>query len=240
MVRTLRELLARFLAKPPGEIGIYVIHLARSVGREEWIRRLEEGVGPIERFHAIEGKSLVGHPTKCAFETELIRTPGEIGCLVSHVELMRRALSEGKSHAVIFEDDCALGSQFSLESIEIYLADVKHLEKTFGMKNTNDFLLFGTAGCYNWRFITDYTKATNNFNGSHAYMVGRQMMEKFVKTYEFLLSKNLVYAVDGILGLLLRLEGFWALCPDEEKGLFVQNRSLPSYVLHDGDGLRNE
>lgn len=241
MIRTLRDVLAEFVANPPGHIGIYAIHLSRAVEREELLRRLERAVGGMDIFEGVDGKACVaaGHPTKCAIEAGLVRTAGEIGCLVSHVELMRKALREGLSHLFIFEDDCALAGSFSVGALEAYLQSVKEVERNFGF-DSSDFLLFGTAGCYTWRYITDRVKATNNFNGSHAYCIGRPMMEKFIQTYEFLKLKGLVFPVDGIWGLLLRAEKKWALCPDDEKGLFIQDRTIPSYVLHDGSDLRNE
>lgn len=204
MVRTLRDVLAEFLAKPPGEVGVYTI---RTMGID--------GV----RVDAVDGAKL-GHPTKCAFEKGLHRTPIEIGRLVDHVGIIRRALAEGKSHAVVF-DDCIPGSQCSLEAVEAYLAGVKGIRDTFAFQNTEEFILLGATGCNDWRFLTERVRATNNFNGAQAYIMGRKMMEKFIKTYEFLLSKEVVYPVDGLLGLLLRLEKFWTLCPDDEQGLFT-------------------
>lgn len=205
MVRTLRDVLAEFLAKPPGEIGIYTI---RTIGIDG------------DTVEPADGSKLLGHPTKCAFEKELHRTPVEIGRLVDHVGIMRRALLEGNSYAVVF-DDCMPGAQYSLELLEAYLAGVKGIRDTFAFQNTDEFILLGTTGCNDLRFLTDRIRATNNFNGAQAYIAGRKMMEKFIKTYEFLLSKEVVYPVDGLLGLLLRLENFWALSPENERGLFT-------------------
>ena len=172
------------------------------------------------RVTAVGPESLVGHPTKCAFEKGLHRTPVEIGRLVDHVGIIRGALAEGKSYAVVF-DDCVPGAQYSLEAVEAYLGGVKAIRDTFAFQNTDEFILLGTTGCNDWRFLTDLVRATNNFNGAQAYIMGPKMMEKFIKTYEFLLSKELVYTVDGLLGLLLRLEKFWALSPEDERGLFT-------------------
>jgi len=242
MIRSLRDILAEFVTNPPGNIGIYVIHLSRMVEREEMMRDLDQAVGEMDRFEGVDGKACVaaGHPTKCAIEPGIVRTADEIGCLVSHVELMRKALREGRSHLLIFEDDCRVGPSFSVGALEAYLQGVKGVKEDFGWTGADDFLLFGTCGCYTWRYITDRVKAINKFNGSHAYLIGRTMMEKFIKTYEFLKMKGLVFPVDGLLGLLLRLEKKWVLCPDDEKGFFIQDRTISSYVLSDRKKLRNE
>jgi GR25 family glycosyltransferase involved in LPS biosynthesis len=238
MARTLQDILAEFVERSPETIGMNVIHMSSATTREPIISRLQEAVGPLEQFEAI--RDVKDHPTKCATEPGKIRTAGEIGCLLSHISAMRQALAEQKTHLCIFEDDCALGSKFSLGSVEIYLRDVKEIAKKYSLEGTNDFLLFGSCGCYNARPITNLAKATNQFNGTHCYLIGRAMMEKVIGSYEHLLKNKVVFPIDGLLGLVLRAQHRWTLCPEDEKGFFVQNREIPSYVLHDGNEPRRE
>ncbi len=238
MARTLQDILAEFVERSPETIGVNVIHMSSATTREPIIARLQEAVGPLEQFEGI--RDVKDHPTKCATEPGKIRTAGEIGCLLSHVGAMRKALAEHKTHLCIFEDDCALGSNFSLGVVEIYLRDVKEIAKKYSLEGTDDFLLFGSCGCYNARPITNLAKATNQFNGTHCYLIGRAMMEKVIGSYEHLLKNNVVFPIDGLLGLVLRAQHRWTLCPEDEKGFFVQNREIPSYVLHDGNEPRRE
>lgn len=238
MTRTLQDILADFVETSPETIGMTLIHMSSATTREPIIAALQAAVGPLTHFEAV--RDVEGHPTKCATEPGKIRTAGEIGCLLSHVGAMRKALAEHKTHLCIFEDDCALGSMFSLGAVEVYLRDVKELSKRYSFAGTDDFLLFGSCGCYNARPITNGTKATNQFNGTHCYLVGKAMMEKVVGSYEHLLKNKVVFPIDGLLGLVLRAQHRWTLCPEDEKGLFVQNREVPSYVLNDGTELRRE
>ena len=243
MARSLRDILAEFVGKPPGNVGVAVIHLGAATERKPLVQALEAACGcPIEIFSAVNGAERIaaGHPTVCATEPGKIRTAGEIGCLLSHVELARKALKEGKTHMMVFEDDCVTAPNFSLAVIQEYLHSVKTIRDTFSVEGTDNFLLFGTCGCYTWRHITELTKATNNFNGSHCYLAGRDMMEKLVGSYEYLLEKNVIIPVDGLFGLLLKAQGRWALAPDDDRGLFLQNRDVPSYILNDGKTLRQE
>lgn len=243
MARSLRDILAEFVGKPPGNIGVAVIHLAAATEREPLIGALEAACGcPVEIFPAVNGAERIaaGHPTLCATEPAKIRTAGEIGCLLSHVELARRALAEGKTHMMVFEDDCVTAPKFSLAAVEEYLRSVKGLTETFSFEGADEFLLFGSCGCYTWRHLTERTKATNKFNGSHCYFIGRPTMEKLIGSYEYLLKKDVIVPVDGLISLLLKAQNRWALCPDDDRALFVQNRDIPSYILGDGKTLRKE
>jgi GR25 family glycosyltransferase involved in LPS biosynthesis len=243
MARSLRDILAEFVGKPPGTIGVAVIHMPAAAEREPLIRALETACGcSVEIFLAVNGAERIaaGHPTRCATEPAKIRTAGEIGCLLSHVELARRALAEGKSHMMVFEDDCVTAPKFSLAAVEEYLRSVKRLTDTFSIEDADDFLLFGTCGCYAWKHLTQRIKATNKFNGSHCYLIGRSAMEKLVGSYEYLLKKDVIVPVDGLISLLLKAQNRWALCPDDDRALFVQNRDIPSYILGDGKTLREE
>ena len=243
MARSLRDILAEFVGKPPGNIGMAVIHLAAATERQPLLRALEKACGSsIEVFPAVNGTERIaeGHTTLCATEPGKVRTAGEIGCLLSHVELARKALKEGKTHMMVFEDDCAPAAKFSLEAVQEYLRSVKNITEAFSYEGADDFLLLGTCGCYSWRHITEGVKATNKFNGSHCYFIGRPMMEKLVDSYEYLLRTGVIAPVDGLLGLMLRAQNRWALCPENDRAFFAQNRELPSYILGDGKGLRQE
>ena len=243
MARSLLEILAEFVEKPPANIGISVVHLASATEREPIIAEMIRAFNcQIDIFPAVNGAEEIaaGHPTLCATESGKIRTAGEIGCLLSHVNLARKALMEGRSHLIVFEDDCDLAPNFSLEAVENYLRSVKEITKSFSLKGSDEFLLLGTCGCYTWRHLNRLVKATNNFNGSHCYLIDRPMMEKLIGSYEYLLRKNMTIPVDGLISLLLRSQDRWALCPENDGGLFVQNRDIPSYILGDGKSLRNE
>lgn len=236
----LRDILAEFVDKPPGSVGVGVIHLARATEREPLIRALEVALDhPLERFEAVDGGAL-DHPRTCATEPGKIRTAGEIGCLLSHVGVARRGLAEGRSHMLVFEDDCVPAEGFSLDALEMYLRRAKKFAAEFGFKGADEFILLGTCGCYKWKFLTRGVKATDSFNGSHCYLIGRPMMEKLVGSYEYLLKNGVVVTADGLLNLLLRTQLRWALCPENECGLFVQNREIPSYILNSGSELRKE
>jgi GR25 family glycosyltransferase involved in LPS biosynthesis len=237
----LQEVLAEFLGR--ARVGVGIIHLAHAKEREPAIAQLEAALQqPLQRFHTVDGAAAIaaGHPTICATEPNKIRTAGEIGCLLSHIGIARAGIAQDWTHMLVFEDDCIPAEGFSLEKLRDYLRRAKAFSHEFSMKGTDEFILFGTCGCYSWKFLTEGVKATNNFNGSHCYLMGRPMMEKLVGSYDYLLKNGVVVPVDGLIGLLLRTQGRWALCSEDERGLFLQNRNIPSYILGDGPILRKE
>jgi len=211
-----------------------MIHLRRATEREEAIKSLSAAVEtPFEIQDAVDGQVLLagGHPTECGIHPGLHRTAGEIGCAASHLAAYRSALADGISHLVVFEDDCVAAPGFSMGALKDYLQRAKTFASEFSMSGTQDFLLLSTCGCYNWRPLTRGVKVTSHFNGSHAYIIGRTMMQKVLDFYGFLDSAKKTAPIDGVLPLLLRMERRWVFCPENDTGLFKQNRELPSYVV---------
>ena len=240
MPDTLLDIVAEFVGKPPRLVRGIVIHLRRAVERGPLLESLMEATGPLEVWDAADGTALIaaGHPTACGMDPGLTRTAGEVGCMVSHVSAARKALEDGVSHLVVFEDDCVPADGFSLEAVRGYLGRVRRFSEEFGMEKMDELLLLGTCGCYEWRNLCRGVKATDHFNGSHAYIMGRPMMQKLVNSYEYFVAKGRTVPVDGILPLLLQAEHRHAFCPEDDVALFRQNRDIPSYVVSDGDALR--
>ena len=231
---TLLDIVAEFVENPPGKVRVIMIHLPRATEREPLIRALSVALEtPFEIQEAIDGAALVagGHPTTCGIHPGLHRTAGEIGCAASHLAAYRSALAAGISHLVVFEDDCATAPGFDLVALRTYLSRATTFAEEFSMKGMTDFTLLSTCGCYEWRHLTRGVKVTNHFNGSHAYIIGRTMMQKVLDFYEALAAKGQTAPIDGVLPILLRQERLWAFCPENDTALFKQNRELPSYVV---------
>ena len=235
----LRDLVAEFVNNPPGQIKIVMIHLRRATERVSLIQKLEAAVNtPLEIRDAVDGSALIakGHPTECAIDPGVQRTAGEIGCAASHLEAYRAALAQDISHLIVFEDDCEVAPEFYLPTLKEYLRRAKKFAGEFGLEKMDEFFLLSTCGCYTWRPLTRGIKVTNHFNGSHAYVIGRPMMQKVLDFYKGLVDKTA--PIDGVIPLLLRKEGRWAFCPEEDTQFFQQNRVIPSYVASDGTALR--
>ena len=219
-----------------------MIHLRRAVEREPYVRALEAAVAtPLEIRDAAEGKALIagGYPVECGIDPGVRRTAGEVGCAASHLELIRSALAdEATSHLVVFEDDCVPSPGFDLGALQEYLRRAKKFAADFSMSGMDELCLLSTCGCYKQRLLAPGLKATIHFNGAHAYIIGRSMMQKVVDFYATLAERSRTAPIDGVLPVLLRRDRQWAFCPEKDTQFFQQNREIPSYIVSDGDARR--
>lgn len=240
MPEQLCDSVAECVGKTPESVRAIVIHLRRATERLPLVEQLIGAVGPLMVWDAADGAALVagGHPTPCGMDPGVVRTAGEVGCMVSHITAMQKALADGISHLVVFEDDCVPAPGFSLNKLRDYLQKIKQCSTSFSLEAMNGLILLGTCGCYRWKQISPGLKATDHFNGSHAYSIGREMMAKVVHTYLQFLAQGKTAPIDGLLPLLLQAEKLHAFCPEEDTGLFAQNRAIPSYVVSNGENLR--
>jgi GR25 family glycosyltransferase involved in LPS biosynthesis len=228
------DAIAEFVGQPASSLGCEIIHLKRATEREENIRVLKGALGAgLEISPAAEGKDMVrdGHPVGCVFDPKVPRTPGEVGCLVSHVEVANVAKMMNKTHVVIFEDDCVPSATYSTEALKAYLADVSRLATEFGVRGTRDFLLLSSSGTYDGKQLTPRVKACTRFNGSHALLMSIDFVKKFVGSYEYTTKKGLCIPVDALYAFVAKALKQPILCPAHDTELFKQNRTTGSYTL---------
>ena len=88
---------------------IYIVSLERSVEkRERLLRQLNEiGVYNAEIFDAVDGAE-VGAPEYWS------TGDASWGCLLSHADLVRKAIKEGLANYLVFEDDAILDARFEI------------------------------------------------------------------------------------------------------------------------------
>ncbi len=109
---------------------------------------------------------------------------GEIGCYMSHLELMKKIInSDYDGWTVIFEDDLALSPNFK-----------KELKNILGYLNESDkpdeidIVFIGSLGqenCDNGRFKENLCYATN-FWGTQGYMVNKRSAEKIYEHIKYI------------------------------------------------------
>ena len=239
----MQTVVSQLFGVPAEKVAVIMIHLAKAKEREPKILALQQATQtPFEIFHGIDGAIAVedGHPTTCALEKAKIRTAGEVGCLLSHVEVARQALARGLEAVIVFEDDCEPGPDCKIVNLYGWLNAVLTFFKSFSWPGSQDLILLGTGGTYDLVPLTQFFKGTRRFNCTHAYLMRRPMMQRVVDTYEMIKKRGQMVPIDGLLGLILRAEKKLAIAPIRDDMFFKQDRSLPSYVLGDGKTLRKE
>lgn len=233
-----RQMLAEFIGCPEASIAIMMLHLPAAREREAGMKALEEALGPcpLEIREAVDGRCAAasGLPRACYIQPGLERTPGELGCLLSHVGAIKEALQRpGISHLVLFEDDCSL-KEGGLEGLRAWFREALSAARRFGVPDPFEFFLLGSMGAYFHLPFTRGTKLVQRFNGSHAVCLGRSMMEKVVRAHEIILREHKKIApIDGLYSLVLCVEDRWVLSPVRDTAFFVQKRDIPSYVVAD-------
>lgn len=230
---TFIDVLAEYFDVSSAKVRIEVIHLERATERRPHIEALRQIVGPeLVVRPAADGKALqvAGHPMICASGSNKSRSPGEMGCLVSHIEAARAALATDAEYLVLFEDDCIPSPTYSLGRLKAWLHALKLFRGKFQPAGAAHFLLLSTRGCYTEKMLTTTISTTNHFNGTHAYVMSRQLMQLFIGSYEHLLQKGVTYPADGLLGLLLHAKEWWALKPRMDTLFFQQSLSTPSHI----------
>jgi len=204
------------------KIGIFMIHLDRATERLPLIADLERTFNmKLNIFSACEGIDLVknGHPTRCINDHNFNRTPGDVGCTVSHINICKQAIENNYDFIVIFEDDCITDN--TLNIIQQKLKEFKALDKKWDL-----FLLGGdiTRG-HGSPFVKAY-----KFDRTHACILNRKFMGELISLYETYYNNQTTWAIDGIYSNVLQSEkcigyGFELQCQ-----LFYQNQKVPSYI----------
>ncbi|MET0181629.1 MAG: glycosyltransferase family 25 protein [Caulobacterales bacterium] len=99
---------------------VFVINLDRDAERLAHMRAQLEGQGiPFERMPAVLGASLTPeeikrvHPDNYFWLYRRFSTPGELGCTLSHWNVMREIVARGLDGAAIMEDDVTLAPDFA-------------------------------------------------------------------------------------------------------------------------------
>jgi GR25 family glycosyltransferase involved in LPS biosynthesis len=225
-----QEIISDFLDVSNESIGYYMIHLERAKERLPVIKKLETDLKiKLTNFEAIDGVELLktGFPTSCAATAGSTRGPGDIGCTVSHYKLCCSALEKNYEYVVVFEDDCILNK--TLEELEYFLT----LSKMY-LKSTNetfDMFLLGHGGCTNYDIKNHFLLRALSFNGTHAIILNKKMMNAYKNEFERLLNENLVHCCDGLYSLAIQKNDLHTYGVIHGDTFFEQNQKMYSYIL---------
>lgn len=148
------------LAPPLQEMPIFVISLKHSAERFDVLENglLQHGLTPI-RVNAINGKlksSLLKRLCCREYYSNYLNrslTPGEIGCFVSHLKILRQIVKTNTPQAIILEDDAVFATDFGLFCktdlpILLDVVDIVKLEGAFFAHTSRDGLtIFDGSTC---------------------------------------------------------------------------------------------
>jgi GR25 family glycosyltransferase involved in LPS biosynthesis/glycosyltransferase involved in cell wall biosynthesis len=161
------------------DIPKFVINLKRRPHRLEKFRKLCT-LDNVQVFEAVDGDTL--QDTYLGDWTSLTRTlgNGEMGCLLSHYSLWKRAASGDASHMMIFEDDALFSNHFAdrlracMASIAIASSQVAVLY--IGGRFTRDYAMKNATIATDSVRVHDYGASWDGVDmdrTTHAYVISK-------------------------------------------------------------------
>ena len=225
-----------------GVIGRY-INLDRSEARRAAVQAQIDRFGLADRytrFAAVDGAS---RPAAAPLK------PGEVGCFLSHYEVLREHARDGR-HVHVVEDDVVFGPQTvkiidmiadqALDQADIlytdispnfnqvlFLSMVEHLRGT-GMTDPVQRTVFnGRPFPLNIAFMT---LAGQAFTGSNAYIVGRRSIERLVAAMAAEIARGPTMPVDVFYSQQIDQGAFTAFCTIPFLTSVASPRAAPSTI----------
>lgn len=179
---------------------IYVINLEQDVKKRENIKRMLEkhNIHDYEIFKAIDGKEhseilaniQLQHMEQITSDNNeddhLLRTEGELGCLLSHLSIIQDAKDNEHNSICIFEDDAILAH----DSVNTFLYNYNKLIKPW------DMIYFGVSKVNFYAKNSVYSEGFKEINhcfGTFAYGINIRAYDKIISTISNLLKPLDVY-----------------------------------------------
>jgi GR25 family glycosyltransferase involved in LPS biosynthesis len=211
-------------------VGYYMIHLDRATERLSLIKDLEEKLNTnLVIFKGADGHKLVseGHPTTCQKRgAPFTRTPGDIGCTKSHINICLEALDKGYDYVAIFEDDCEFVS--NLKSINDNINSFLTLNKEW------DLFLLGYKPIGAYEIQSDFIKISR-FDLTHACILSRRFMIELVKLYQSYYNNNTTLSIDTTYSDVIENNNLNAFGFKDYYSHFRQKYGIYSYIA---EGVR--
>ena len=175
------------------------------------VEKLEEDLQQkITIFHAIDGKNYSIFDNFIHLRGEKI-TYGMIGCLLSHLIILRTTSSD----ITIFEDDCE------------FIGDKDELNDFI---NTDfDILCLGTNENVDFEEMDKKVKVTR-FWGTHAIMIKRSAISAILQTIEKYYNQKIFLPADWLYSIAIKEHNLKCYAPKNVKQFFQQKIGLTSTI----------
>ena len=195
----------------------YIIHMSSATEREEVVKVLEETF-QAKRMEAVVGGSVsekyqnVKHPL---YSQPVL--PGAIGCIESHLAVLKQNLSE-KPYIGIFEDDCVIVDTEFNSFLDKVPADW-------------DMICLGTTESVKpFVSVNDQVNKIVRFWGTHAMIVKKEIVPKLFFTYERLMKEGVFPVADWFYAFAIQEHNLNVYTPKNCKEFVCQKEGLVSYI----------
>lgn len=191
-----------------------VITLTNIKERVNAVKELENNLGiPLNIFNAIIGNiDLFSDFTHIRKDQKI--TSGMIGCLLSHIELLKSDFDR----LCIFEDDCELIGK--KEELFDFIASAPHY----------DILCLGTNEHVDYTPVNSSYVNVTRFWGTHALIITKKAAIAILKTYENYMKQHIFIPADWLYSHGISQNGLIAYAPLKPKQYFQQKIGFVSSI----------
>lgn len=222
-------------------IPTFVINLDGKQNRYQRTRDIfKQDLPLIQRKPAVNGRSLNDDTIRKAlsFRTyyqrkqpisvlnmKLIRSPGEIGCWLSHIEIWQKMVEESIPMAIVFEDDVIKGKQYDPIRLQNAINEALQNHPQLTM------LVLGTSPTKKVRYhkLESGLHQLLGFSGTWAYLITLEGASKLLEK-----SLPLEVPIDVFLGQLTEVDNLMILRhPDTRKSFKVLMNDTSTTISFD-------
>lgn len=205
------------------DVPFFCIHLLRAVEREPFMTHFQNGLGrQVIVWPASEGAEVAaggwprGHPHER--ETSI----GALGCLDSHIRLLRKMLEEDWQTIGIFEDDAEL--VVKCEKLVAFYEQVCLEVPDW------DILVLGANEWVDIQKKENGLLFPKRYWGTHAFLIRRHAAEAVIEMFEDLQQKGYSYPADWLYSYVIQQKKLVAVGPEVCRSLIRQKPGLVSAI----------
>lgn len=203
------------------DVPFFCIHLLRATERDAFITHFQNGLGRhIDLWPASEGSDLKGWPRGHPHERET--SIGALGCLDSHIRLLRKMLEDDCEMIGIFEDDAELVT--STNTLQEFY------EKTSFLDPHWDLLVLGANEWVDSTKIQSGIVKPERYWGTHAFLIRRRAAIAVLDSFEELQRKGYSYPADWLYSFAITQKNLVAYGPEVCRSMIRQKPGLISAV----------
>jgi GR25 family glycosyltransferase involved in LPS biosynthesis len=205
------------------EIPFFCIHLLRAIEREPFMTHFQNQLRrPVEVWPASEGSEVAARGWPRGHPHERETSIGALGCLDSHIRLLRQMLERDWDIIGIFEDDAELVVPVS-KLQEFY-------EEACICVPPWDILVLGANEWVEILGGQGSLVRPKRFWGTHAFLIRRSAAERVIRIFEDLQRKGYSYPADWLYSYCIGQGGLVCYGPAICRSLIRQKPGLVSAI----------
>jgi GR25 family glycosyltransferase involved in LPS biosynthesis len=168
---------------------IYVINMDKDINRMKILDKKMKKLGlEYKRIPGVDGKKKY---SKYKNKTKL--RPGQLGCLLSHINVIKDAIKNNYNNILVLEDDIVFHKNFHMEFVKKYKKLIKR-EKKFDLIYLGCSQSMGGNGKWNNTLMEDEYYINYETDGTFGMLINKNIFLKIIEV-----NKNMEIPIDTSL-----------------------------------------